>query len=269
MGLNIAVLVKASLDPNMVRSRGDGSVDTAATPLATSEYDKNAVEAAVRVKEKHGGRVVAVSALTWGPVARRRRELEQVLREALAMGADEAHVVIDEALVPGDPMATARALAALLQKLGGFDLVVTGEASMDMISGQLGGRVAALLGVPFISYARSLEVDPGAGVVRAVRDLEDGLQTVRAKLPAVVSVTGEANKPRIPTLLQIRRAMRKPLKTYSVADLGVDSLQKPRLLELKLIQVKRKNVIIEADTLEQAAEKLIEALEKEGVLPRK
>jgi electron transfer flavoprotein beta subunit len=269
MGLNIAVLVKASLDPNMIRSRGDGSVDAAAMPLAMSEYDKNAVEAAVRLKEKHGGRVVAVSALTWGPAARKKRELEQVMREALAMGADEAHVIVDESLIPGDPLATSRAVAALLQRLGGFDLVVTGEASMDMISGQLGGRVAALLGVPFVSYARSLEVDPEAGVVRAVRDLEDGLQTVRARLPAVVSVTGEANKPRIPTLLQIRRAMRKPLKHYTLQDLGVDSVSKPRLVDLKVIQVKRKNIIIEGDTLEQVAEKLIEALEKEGVLPRK
>jgi len=268
MALNIAVLAKASLDPNMIRTRSDGSVDTAATPLALSEYDKNAVEAAVQVKEKHGGRVVVVSALTWGPLARRRREFEQIVREALAMGADEAHVIVDEALVPGDPLATARAVAALLQKLGGFDLVLTGEASMDMISGQLGGRVAALLGVPFISYVRSLEVDAQGGTVRAVRDLEDGLQRVRAKLPLVVSVTGEANKPRIPTLLQIRRAMRKPVKQYSLADLGVDSVPKPRLADLRLIQVKRKNVIIEADSLEKAAEKLIEYLEQEGVLRR-
>jgi len=268
VSVSIAVLVKASLDPNMIRARSDGGVDTAATPLAISEYDKNAVEAAVRLRERLGGRVVAVSALTWGPSARRRRELEQVIREALAMGVDEAHVIIDEALIPGDPLLTARAVTALLQKLGGFDLVVTGEASMDMISGQIGGRVAALMGLPFISYARSLEVDPGAGLVRAVRDLEEGLQAVKARLPAVVSVTGEANKPRIPTLLQIRRAMRKPVKTYSLADLGVDGVAKPRLVEMRLIQVKRKNVMIEAETLEQAAEKLIEYLEQEGVLPK-
>ncbi len=265
MALNIAVLVKASLDPNMIRTRGD-DVDTDSMPLAMSEYDKNAVEAGVQLKEKHGGRVVVVSALTWGPLAKRQREYEQVIREALAMGADEAHVVVDEALVPGDPLATSKALAALLEKLGGFDLVITGEASMDMISSQLGARIAALLGVPFISYARRLEL--GDGVVTAVRDLEDGYSTVRAKLPAVVSVTGEANKPRIPTLIQIRRAFRKPIKKYSLADLGIEAPSKPRLEELKVIQVKRKNIIIEAENLEQAAEKLIEALEREGVLPK-
>ncbi len=267
MALRIAVLVKASLDPNMIRARGDGSVDTAAMPLAMSEYDKNAVEAALQLKEKHGGSVVVLSALTWGPIARKKREFEQVIREALAMGADEAHIIVDEALVPGDPLATSKALAALAEKLGGFDLIFTGEASMDMISGQIGGRVATLLGLPFISYARRLEVE--GGEVKAIRDLEEGLETVKAKLPAVVSVTGEINKPRIPTLIQIRRAFRKPIKRYTLADLGVEAPPKPEVLSLKVLQVQRKNIIIEADTLEKAAEKLVEYLEQEGVLPKK
>ncbi len=264
MPLNIAVLAKASLDPNMIRTRAGDEVDVEAMPLALSEYDKNAVEAAVQLKEKHGGRVVVLSALTWPPLAKRSREIEQVMREALAMGADEAHVVVDEALVPGDPNSTAAAFAALARKLGGFDLIVSGEASMDMISSQVGARVAALLGIPFISFARSVEVADGK--LRAVRDLEDRLETVEAPLPAAVSVTGEANKPRIPTLIQVRRAFRKPLKRYSLADLGVELPPRPRLEQLRVITVKRKNIILEGDNLEEIAEKLIDALIREGVI---
>ncbi len=264
MPLNIAVLVKASLDPNMLRAKPDGAVAVEEMPLAMSEYDKNAVEAAVQLKEKHGGRVVVLSALTWGPLAKRKSELNQVLREALAMGADEAHAIIDEALVPGDPQLTAKALAELAKKLGGFDLYITGEASMDMISAQVGARLAEHLGIPFIGFARRLEL--GDGVVRATRDLEDRLETVEVKMPAVVSVTGEINKPRIPTLLQIRRAFAKPLKTYSLSDLGIKPERKAQMEEVKVITVKRKNIIIEGETLEEIAEKLIDALIKEGVI---
>ena len=180
------------------------------------------------------------------------------------MGADDAHLVVDEALIPGDPQLTALALAELAKKLGGFDLYITGEASMDMISSQVGARLAEHLGIPFIGFARALEVSDST--VRAVRDLEDRLETVEAPLPAVVSVTGEINKPRIPTLLQIRRAFAKPLKTYSLADLGVKVERKSTIEDIRVITVKRKNIIIEGESLEEIAEKLIDALVKEGVI---
>jgi electron transfer flavoprotein beta subunit len=261
--LKIAVLVKASVDPNMLRPKPDGSVDVDAAKLAISEYDKNAVEAALQIREKLGGSVVVFSALTWGPVAKRQRELEQVVREALAMGADEAHLVVDEALIPGEPYLTARALAALIQKVGGFDLILTGEASMDMLSSQVGAMVAELLGIPFISFARHMEVSDGKLVVK--RDLEDKVEVVEAPLPAIVSVTGEINQPRIPTLLQIRRAMKKPINVHKLSDLGVTLERRSSLEDVRMITVKRKNIIIEGENLEEVAEKLIEKLKEEGV----
>ncbi len=266
MALNIAVLVKASIDPNMLRPKPDGSIDLDAAPLVLSEYDKNAVEAAVQLKEKLGGKVVAVSALTWGPLGKREREFDQVLREVLAMGADEAHVVVDEAIIPSEPYLTARVLAGLLGKLGGFDLVVAGEASMDMISGQVGAMVAKLIGVPFISYVRSLEIVDGK--VSAKRDLEDRVEVVSSSLPVVVSVTGEINQPRIPTLLQIRRAMRKPISKYKLSDIGVSIERLSSVEKIELITISRKNVLIEAEKLEEVADKLIDKLLDEGVLSR-
>ncbi len=264
MALNIAVLVKAAIDPNMLRTSPDGKVLVEEMPIAISEYDKNAVEAAVQLKEKHGGKVVALSVLTWGPIAKRRREIEQVMREALAMGADEAHVVIDDSAIMGTPFLTMKILAKLIEKLGNFDLIITGEASMDMVSSQIAPGLSSILGVPAITYARELEVVNGA--VKATRDLEDRLEVVEAKLPAIVSVTGEINKPRIPTLLQIRRAMRKPLKVYKLSDLGLSLEKTVKVGDIKVIAVKRKNIVLEGDSLEEIAEKLVDALIQEGVL---
>ena len=264
MALKIAVLVKAAIDPNMLRTDPKGRVLVDEIPIAISEYDKNAVEAAVQLKEKHGGKVTAISVLTWGPIAKRKRELEQVLREALAMGADEAHAVVDEATIAGLPFTTLQVLASLINKLGPFDLIITGEASMDMISSQIAPGLSSILGIPAITYARSIELVNGR--LKATRDLEDRLEVVEADLPAIVSVTGEANKPRIPTLLQIRRAFAKPLRTYTLGELGI-KVEKPITMgDIRVIAVKRKNILLEGDNLEEIAEKLVEKLVEEGIL---
>lgn len=264
--MNIAVLAKASVDPNMVRADSEGNLLVDSMPLALSEYDKNAIEEALRIRDAKGGKVVILSALTWGPLAKRQREAEQVMREALAMGADEAHLIVDEALVPGSPLHTAQALKALVDKLGGFDLVLTGEGSMDTVSYQVASRLAVLLDYSAATFARKIEVNDN-GLVRVVRDLETRYETHELPLPAVVSVTGEINKPRLPTLLQIRRAMAKPLKKYTLQDLGVRlEGHRPGVEELKLLRVARKQVIIEESDPAKAAEKLIEILENEGIL---
>ena len=204
--------------------------------------------------------------MTWGPLAKRVKEAENVMREALAMGADEAHLIVDEALIPGDPAITSVALAALARKLGGFDLYLTGEASMDIISFQMHGRLAELLGIPVVSFAKSLEILDG-GKIRAVRSLEALLETVETVMPAVIGVTGEINQPRLPTLLQIRRAFAKPLNKYSLHDVGVEELVRNKeSMGIKLLVVSRKNIIVEGEKLEEIADKLIEHLIEEGVI---
>ncbi len=263
--MNIGVLAKASIDPNMVRADSEGNILLESMPLALSEYDKNALEEALRIKQEKGGKVIVLSALTWGPTSKRLREAEQVMREALAMGADEAHLIVDEALIPGNPLTTSLALKALVEKIGGIDLILTGEGSMDTVSYQVASRMAALLGYPVATFARRLELLDGR--VRVTRDLETRLETVELPLPAVISVTGEINKPRLPTLLQIRRAMSKPLNKYTLADLGATVEQAHvEVKEMKLLRVARKQVLIEESDPEKAADKLIEILENEGIL---
>ncbi|MEB3766107.1 MAG: electron transfer flavoprotein subunit beta/FixA family protein [Desulfurococcales archaeon] len=262
---DIVVLVKPSLNPDMTRSKPDGTVDLDAIPLKLDDIDANALEAAKELKNTLGGKIIALLLLPWGPIQKRTRELKMVTQEALARGADEAYIVSDEKLLPGDPIITATVLSNAIKKYApSASLVLVAEASIDQTTGQIAGRVAAKLGLPFISYARKITID-GNKIV-AERDVEDHIEVMEASLPAVVSVTQEINEPRPPTLLQIRRAGKKPQKTLSAADVEPIPERKKEPVEYKILTVSRKQVIIEGDTLEEIAEKLIEALEKEGVL---
>ncbi len=262
---DIVVLVKPALNPDMTRSKPDGTVDIDAIPLKLDDIDANALEEAKKLKQVLGGKIAAFLVLTWGPAAKRTKELRMVVQEALARGADEAYIVADDSIIPGDPVTTASAVVAAIKKSGvNPDIVLVAEASIDQTTGQIAGRVAAKLGWPFVSFARKLEVKDGK--VIAERDLEEHIEVVEASMPAVVSVTQEINEPRPPTLIQIRRAGKKPQNYYKVADLEGVVLPKKQGLEYKILTVSRKQVIIEGDTLEEIAEKLIEALEKEGVL---
>ncbi len=265
MDLKIAVLAKASIDPNLVEVDSANNVITEAMPLIISLYDKNAMEEALRIKERLGGEIHVLSALTWGPIDKRESEAENVLREIIAMGADNTHFIVDEGLINGDPSITSLALARLAEKLGGFDIYLAGEASMDMLSSQLPSKFAEILGIPVISFVKKLEIEDKK--VRAVRSLEDVLQTVETELPVVVSVTGEINQPRYTTALQIRKAFRKPINKYSLSDLGIEAVErKVERKAIKILPVERKRVKVEGESYEEMAEKLIEALIKEGII---
>ncbi len=264
--MNIFVLVKASLDVNLVRGDAEGNLLKDAIPLAISEYDRNAVYEAVRIKNEVGGKVIVVSALTWGPIQKRMRDFENVIREALALGGDEAHVIVDEKLVEAGPKATSLALSKLIEKLGGADLIICGEASMDMMASQVANYLAHSLGVNSVTYVRELSLD--GNTIKCKRDLENYVEIVKTGLPVVVSVTGEINKPRLPTLLQIRRAFAKPLQKYSLADVGLDILPSYSANKYELVKVSRKNIIIEGASMEEIANKLVDKLIEEGVLER-
>lgn len=257
--MKIAVLVKIALDAGQLRARDGVSVEE--TPLKISDVDRNAVEEAVKLKGQ-GGSAYGVSVLKWGPLPRRIQEAENLLREALAMGLDEAYLVADERLLTPSHLATAKAIAAVVKKVGA-DLVLAGEASVDNYTGQIPARVAAELGWPLVSYAREIKVEGGR--LLAKRDLEDRLEVVEAPLPAVVSVTREINQPRIPTLLAIKAAMRKPLHKLSLGDLGVETAPKASAVYKPLV-AQRKRIIIREGTPAEKADKLLQYLRQEGLI---
>ncbi|MEM0369820.1 MAG: electron transfer flavoprotein subunit beta/FixA family protein [Pyrobaculum sp.] len=254
--MKVAVLVKTSLDTAQLRIRDGVLVEE--TPLKISDIDRNAVEEAVKLK----GQAYAVTVLKWGPLQRRVQEAENVLREVLAMGLDEAYLVADEKLINASHLATAKAIAAVVKRVGA-DLVLAGEATVDNFSSQIPARVAAELGWPVVTYVRELKIEQGKLVAK--RDLEDYVEVVEAPLPAVVSVTRELNQPRIPTLLAIRAAMKKPIHRLTLADLGVEV--SPQIsVTYRPLAVQRKKIIIKDGTPEEKAEKLLQFLRQEGVI---
>ncbi|MCU7786737.1 electron transfer flavoprotein subunit beta/FixA family protein [Pyrobaculum sp. 3827-6] len=256
--MKVAVLVKTALDTGQLRVRD--TVATEETPLKISDIDRNAIEEAVKLKGQD--KAYAVTVLKWGPLQKKAQEAENVLREALAMGLDEAYLVADERLLNASHVVTAKALAAVVKKVGA-DIVLAGEATVDNYTGQIPARVAAELGWPVVTYVRELRVEGGRLIAR--RDLEDHVEVVEVQLPAVVSVTREINQPRIPTLLAIRAAMKKPVNRLTLADLGVEVA--PRIAAAyKPLVIQRKKVVIKDGTPEEKAEKLIQYLRQEGVI---
>lgn len=235
-------------------------------PLLFGDFDKNALEEAVRIKERgsdvdEGAKVTAVAV---GSV-----KLRETIKEALAIGADEAVILTDPAFEGSDTMGSARALAAAIEKTGPFDLILTGEGSADEYSAQVPSRLAELLGLPQITCVRELEVLEGR--IRAVRDLEDSLVVVEAGLPALVSVAGELNEPRLPPLTAILRAGRKPLHEWPPAEVGLEeadvgaAASTLQVLSNLAPEQDRKGVIYDG-AADEAVANLLDDLIKEGVL---
>jgi len=221
--VKIAVCVKSvpdaavhkRIDPQTKRLDRSGDV-------ALSEFDTYPVEEALKLKESAGeGEVVVVS---MGPA-----KAADALRKALAMGADRAVLVTDDALAGADLVATGSALAAALEREGA-DLVLFGQQSADGNGAVLWAAVADRLRRPLISQVSELTLVSGA--VEGKRQTEFGYDLIRAPLPAVIAVSDAINQPRYPSLKGIMGAKKKPQETLSAADLGVSPESKTTVLEL-------------------------------------
>jgi len=235
---------------------------TAGAPKKMSDFDKNALEEAIRIREKNPG--TEVFTLTVSP-----EEAKPVLREALAIGADKAYCVVDAAVQATDTSGTAYILAEMAKKIGEFDLILCGDSSLDSFSGLVGSRIAELLNLPQATSVRKITTE--GDTVTAERSLEDAVETVKAKLPALLSVTREINQPRIPSLMMIMKASKKEIVPWSLSDLGIANEKiSPRIEVLEALAPKmdRKRVKITGETVQETAEKLAKALVQEGVIGR-
>lgn len=261
--MHILVCMKQIPDLEKIRIKADTREPVLeGLPVLFGDFDKNAMEEAVRIKEKQADTKVTVAAIG-------SAKLKDTIKEALAIGADEAVIITDAAFAGSDEAGTALTLARVVAKLGDVDLVLMGEGSADDHSGQVPSRLAELLGWPQLTYLRGLAVKDGR--LEGVRDLEEALETVEAALPAVVSVVGEINTPRLPALTAILKAARKPLTTWGASDLGLAPEQVgsaasviDTLRNLAPAQ-QRKEVVLEGSA-DEVVEELLKALEREGVL---
>jgi len=212
--MNIVVCVKQVPDtesPRKLKS-GDNTLDRAAADGVINELCEYAIEEALLQKEAHGGEVTVV---TMGPA-----KATDSIRKALAMGADKAVHLIDDALVGSDALQTSYAIEKILGRTG-FDLVLLGSESTDARTGVLAAMLSERLGVPQLSLANKVEIDGTS--VKIQRQTDTGFDRVEASLPAVVSVVEKINEPRYPSFKGIMAAKKKPVETLSVADAGIDA----------------------------------------------
>lgn len=211
--MNIVVCVKQVPDtesPRKLKS-DDKTLDRGAADGVINELDEYAIEEALRIKEAHGGEVTV---LTMGP-----GKAGDSIRKALAMGADKAVHVVDDALAGSDALQTSYAIQQVLGRTG-FDVVVLGAESTDARTGMLAAMLSERLGVPQLTLANKVEIDGTA--IRVQRLTDYGYDKVEASLPAVVSVVEKINEPRYPSFKGIMAAKKKPVETLGVADAGID-----------------------------------------------
>jgi electron transfer flavoprotein beta subunit len=214
--MKIVVLVKHVPDAAGDRTfAADLTSDRAAVDGRLSELDEYAVEQALQVVEKAGEGEITF--LTMGP-----ESAGEALRKALSMGGDAAVHVVDDSLHGSDALATSLVLAAALGKLE-WDLVVCGMASTDGTMSVVPAMISERLGVPGLTLAASLTVDGSTVTVR--RDGDDASTTVTASLPLLVSVTDQTGEARYPSFKGIMAAKKKPVTTYTLADLGIEPAQ--------------------------------------------
>ncbi|QFR01660.1 electron transfer flavoprotein subunit beta/FixA family protein [Streptomyces phaeolivaceus] len=222
--MNIVVCVKYVPDATADRRfEDDGTVDREDVDGLLSELDEYAVEQALQIREHledgDGGDDVVVTALCVGP-----EEASDAVRKALQMGADNGVHVVDDAIAGSDAPATSLVLAEAVRKLGadsGRSLVVCGMASTDGGMGVVPAMVSERLGIPGVTLGTQITVE--ADTVRIRRDGETSADTVEGTLPAVLSVTDQSGEARYPSFKGIMAAKKKPVETWSLADLGIDA----------------------------------------------
>ena len=259
----IIVCLKQAVDVSQLKvDPATRQLITEGTPKKISDFDKNALEEAIKIREKLGG--VEIFTVTVNS-----EDAKAVLREALAMGADKAHFINDPDVRGIDTSGTAYILAEAIKKIGEFDLILCGETSLDSFSGLVGSRLSELLNLPQITSVTKLSVE--GDTVLAERALEDSNETVKAKMPALITVTREINQPRIPSLMMIMKAPKKEIVTWALSDLSIPKekiASKIEVIEALAPKTERKKVKITGETVQETAEKLAKALIQEGVVGR-
>lgn len=261
--MDIVCLIKQVPEIALIKvDEANNKVELPQGPGTVNPFDEYAVEEGLRLKEKHGGKVMVMSVGT--------ERAESALRNCLALGVDEAYLLTDEAFNGSDPQALGRILAAGLKKLDSYDLVLAGKQAIDSDSAQVPGAVAANLDLPQAMFVKKVEsVDGGKAVLH--RTTEDGYDVVELALPAVVSVVKEINEPRLPSLKGKMAAKKKEITKWSASDLGVDAGTVGANSATKTVKVappppRPKGEKIEGETPEEVADKLFEKLRDNQII---
>ncbi len=211
--MKIVVCIKQVPDTSEVRINPEtNTLIREGVPSIINPYDMNALEAALQIKEKVGGKVTV---LTMGPP-----QAETALREAISLGADEAVLLTDRAFAGSDTWATAYTLAMAIKKIEA-DIVFCGKQAIDGDTAQVGPETAEFLNIPHVAYVKKIE-EVRDGYARVQRLMDEGYDVVESSIPVLFTVVKELNKPRLPSLKGKMAAKKAEIRRMGMADIGVD-----------------------------------------------
>lgn len=254
--MNIYALVKRTFDTEEKISISNGTISEDGAEFIINPYDEYAIEEAIQLRDAHGGEVTVV---TIG-----EEEAEKQLRTALAMGADKAVLIsVEDDLDEIDEFTAAGILAEYLKDKEA-DIILAGNVAIDGGSGQVGPRVAELLGINYVTTITELEVD--GTDVKIVRDVEGDSETIETSLPLLVTAQQGLNEPRYPSLPGIMKAKKKPLEELELDDLDLDEDDveaKTKTIEIFLPPEKAAGRILEGEVADQVTE-LVKLLHSEA-----
>ncbi len=215
--MNIIVCVKQVPETTEVRINPQtNTLMREGVKAIINPFDMYAIEEAVRLKERFGGKV---SVITMGPP-----QADSALREAISIGADEGYLVCDRAFAGSDTWATSYTLAGAIKKLGSFDLIICGKQASDGDTAQVGPGISTHLNIPQVTYVKKVEEATDKSM-RLERMLEEGYEIIETPLPALLTVVKEINEPRIPSLKGLMRAKSAKITIFTQKELNLDPQQ--------------------------------------------
>ena len=261
--MNIIVCVKQILDPDIpmdkFRIRDNQVIPPEGIPPVMNPYDAQAVEVALRLKEKDGGQITAISMGT--------ADARDVVRYALAMGADDGIILSDDAFTKSDSLTIAYILTQAIRKIGNFDLILCGREAVDWNMGIVGPFIAEGLKLPLITLAKNIEL-LNDGVLRVEQVMSDGYQVFEVSPPAVVTVSNEVGSARLPSGMGIIKAIRRDIPVWTSQDIEADSsligveAERSKLLSLILPERERKCEFVNGESPAEIAANLAKKLKE-------
>jgi len=261
--MKIIVCVKQVPDTNEVKiDPVKGTLIRDGIPSILNPDDANALEEALALKDKYTD--VKVTVLTMGPP-----QAEEILRECLAMGADDVILLSDRAFAGADTWATSNTIAAAIRKIGEYDIVFAGRQAIDGDTAQVGPQIAERIGIPQVSYVQNFKIDGDEIIVQ--RQLEDGHEVIKVKKPVLLTAIKELNEPRYISMKGIFNAYKKSITTWTLSDLDIEKHQvgldasPTNVLRSFTPEPKGEGIMIKG-TVEEMVEKLVVNLSKKNVI---
>ncbi len=249
--MNIIVCAKQVVDVSEIKIDSDNKPRITGIAKKISDFDKNALEEAITIKEKTGGTITVVSVGS--------ADAKEKIKELLAMGADKAVLVTTD---NPDQSTTPHLLKAAIEHIGEYDLIICGEASIDQFSGQTGPYLAGLLNIPQLTY--TIKTEATESDITCHRDLGHETVIEQSIYPTLITVTKEINSPRLPNLMQIMASANKPIEEIKAEELKADLQSTLTQTDLTGVKTQRKNIIYK-DDIESAIQSIVEELDKQGV----